>query len=124
MRLPKNLSSALSFAILAAGTLWAAGPGFGAEFFTALNDLPAMPGLTEMTGKGVVFDKPEGRIVEIYAQGAVKRADVMTFYRSTLPALGWAEAGFLAFRREGEVLRIEFSKGDRTLEVRFLLSPK
>ena len=96
----------------------------GAEFFTALNDLPAMPGLAEMTGKGVVFDKPEGRIVEIYAQGPVKRADVLKFYQSTLPALGWVEAGSLAFRREGEVLRIEFSKGDRMLKVRFMLSPR
>lgn len=124
MRRPKRLSSALFFAILAAGTLWAAGPGLGAEFFTTLDDLPAMPGLAEMKGKSVVFDKPEGRIVEIYAQGPVKRADVVIFYRSTLPALGWADAGLLAFRREGEVLLIEFSKNDQTLEVRFLLSPR
>jgi len=96
----------------------------GATFVAGVEDLPLMPGLAEVSGAGVVFDKPGGRIVEAYAEGAVGRAEVIGFYRQTLPQLGWAAAGETAYRREGERLEIVILGGDGDLVVRFTLQPE
>ncbi len=96
----------------------------GATFVADVEDLPLMPGLAEVSGAGVVFDKPGGRIVEAYAEGAVGRAEVIDFYRRTLPQLGWAAAGGTAYRREGERLEIVILGGDGDLVVRFTLQPE
>ena len=48
-----------------------------------------MPGLIPIAGSDLVFDKPEGRIVEAQAQGASSRAKVQAFYAASLPQLGW-----------------------------------
>ena len=102
----------------------AAQSGFVAE----VADLPLMPGLSEVEGAGVVFDKPSGRIVEAYAQGAVTREAVLRFYRDTLPQLGWHETGAASFRREGERLALEFieskEQGGGPLTLRFVLKPE
>ena len=87
-------------------------------------DLPLMPGLVEVAGAGVVFDKPSGRIVETYVQGEVGRDAVLDFYRRSLPALGWEAAGAAGFRREGEHLRLEFVSEEGPLVLRFSLHPE
>jgi len=95
----------------------------GDAFVAGVEDLPLMPGLAEVSDAGVVFDKPGGRIVEAYAEGAVGRAEVIGFYRQTLPQLGWHAVGDTAFRREGERLEIVILGGDGDLVVRFTLQP-
>lgn len=98
-------------------------------FAAGIEDLPLMPGLAQVAEAGVVFDKPSGRIVESYAEGAATRAEVEAFYRRTLPQLGWravdregdAGPGFL---REGERLVISFLGRDGDLVVRFTLQPE
>ncbi len=92
-------------------------------FVAGVEDLPLMPGLAEVSEAGVVFDKPGGRIVEAYAEGAVGQAEVIGFYRQTLPQLGWYAVGDTAFRREGERLEIVILGGDGDLVVRFTLQP-
>ncbi len=87
-------------------------------------DLPLMPGLAEVPDAGVVFDKPAGRIVEAYAEGAVSRAAVTAFYIRTLPNLGWRAKAEALFQREGEVLRLGFMGDDGALVVRFTLQPE
>jgi hypothetical protein len=106
-------------------------PALAADaFVSGINDLPLMPGLRALPGEGTVFDAPAGRVVEAWADGAVAREAVLSFYAATLPQLGWSAAGPDLFRREGESLRLEFPaagpRGDRatgTLLVRFYLSP-
>ena len=93
-------------------------------FVAGIEDLPLMPGLAEVRDAGVVFDKPGGRIVEAYAEGAVRRAEVIGFYRQTLPQLGWQSAGDTAYRREGERLEIVILGDDGELVVRFTLQPE
>ena len=78
-------------------------------FIAEIDDLPLMPGLAEVEGAGVVFDKPSGRIVEAYARGAVTREAVASFYRDTLPQLGWSETAGLILRARGR------KPGDRFL---------
>jgi len=97
---------------------------FADGFVSGIEDLPLMQGLEETEG-GMVFDSPAGRIVEAVAVGKVSREDVLDFYIETLPQLGWTPAGQGVFRREGEVLRIEFPGRDGSgTTVRFALSPE
>ncbi len=119
-RLGAPLVALLGFALLSSAEGAAQGGGFVAE----VADLPLMPGLEEVEGAGVAFDKPAGRIVEAYARGDVTREAVLAFYRDTLPQLGWTEAGGGNFRREGERLALEFLEGDGPLTLRFTLKPE
>ncbi len=93
-------------------------------FLDAIADLPLMPGLEEVDEAGLVFDKPGGRIVEAYAQGAVAADEVLDFYRRTLPQLGWRASGHAAFAREGERLTIEVAPSGAQTAVRFILAPQ
>ncbi|MFQ5764891.1 MAG: hypothetical protein ACE5GT_08185 [Rhodospirillales bacterium] len=95
-------------------------------FVSAIDDLPVMPGLVEDLDAAMVFDSPAGRIVEAFAQGNVRAPDVLAFYAETLPQLGWRPSGTGVFRREQEILTVEFPDGERDgtpLTVRFALAP-
>lgn len=95
-----------------------------ATFLSNLDDIPLMPGLAERKDLAVSFDKPEGRIVEAYAEGRLSAAAVSKFYASTLPQLGWRSQGNNRFAREGEELLINFTTAANKLTVQFSLSPK
>lgn len=93
------------------------------KFVAGFEDLPLMPGLSQMTGTSVLFDTPQGRIVQASAVGDVSRLELLQFYVETLPQLGWTRVGEEEFRREGEQLRFEFKVVPNGLEVRFLVEP-
>ena len=95
----------------------------GDGYVEGLEDVPLMPGLESIADAGMVFDDPSGRIVEAYAEGRVERSEVLAFYAATLPQLGWRAEGEAIYRREGEVLRLEFIGGAGMLAVHFFLSP-
>jgi hypothetical protein len=127
--MPTGTRRRLLFAALIAALTLAgpATPGSRAQaqdYIAEVEDLPLMPGLAEVEGAGVVFDKPDGRIVEAYAQGWVTREAVLAFYRQALPQLGWRAAGGAVFRREGEALSLDFLDGGGALVVRFTLVPQ
>ncbi|MEX0921532.1 MAG: hypothetical protein WD489_00435 [Rhodovibrionaceae bacterium] len=92
-------------------------------FISNVPDLPLMPGLEEVPEQAIVFDKPEGRIVETFAIGLVTQDAVIAFYRETLPQLGWTATGPASYKREGEQLVLAFTPGHDSLIVRFMLSP-
>ena len=96
-----------------------------AGFVSTIEDLPLMPGLIEEEG-GLVFDSARGRIVEAYATGPVSAGAVRDFYDETLPQLGWRRLGDSVFRRENEILKVEFPGGPGAappLTVGFRLMP-
>jgi hypothetical protein len=99
------------------------GAALAAEFVAGTEDLPLMPGLAAVAGSSLVFDKPQGRIVEAQATGNVSRSAVQSFYGATLPQLGWTSAGTNAWHREGEQLRLDFHGRDGDLTIGFRLSP-
>ena len=98
-------------------------PARADEFVAGTEDVPLMPGLAPVGDAPLVFDKPEGRIVEAQARGKLARAGVRDFYGATLPQLGWS-GGADVWRREGEVLRLDFRGRDGDLTVGFTLSPQ
>ena len=117
---------ALAAASIAAPTSGPAGARAAdpTAYVAGIDDLPLMPGLTAVSDAGVVFDKPSGRIVESYAEGAVARSAVAAFYAATLPQLGWRARQSNVFVREGERLSLIFLGGDGDLIVRFTLEPQ
>jgi hypothetical protein len=94
------------------------------EFVAGTEDVPLMPGLRNQASTLVVFDKPQGRIVEIEARGRVTRAAAEKFYAASLPPLGWVADGSHRWRREGEGLRLDIRGADGDLRVGFSLSPR
>jgi hypothetical protein len=109
--------TALAFCMLAAAAL------AGDTFLAGFGDLPLMKGLAAAPDSETVFDTPAGRIVEGYAVGAVSRDSVETFYRKSLPQLGWRRVKPNVYRREEETLTIELTKRGESLTVRFMLAP-
>lgn len=94
------------------------------RFVTGIADLPLMPGLEEIDGSAVVFSKPEGRIVEVAARGAITSEAVRVFYDRTLPQLGWRRQKAGAWQRESERLRLDMMVGKGGLTIQFSLTPQ
>ena len=94
------------------------------QFVAGTEDLPLMPGLKPVANSDMVFDKPEGRIVEARAEGATTRAKVEAFYAASLPPLGWKPAGRDVWQRDTERLRLDFAGSGGRLAVGFSLSPR
>ncbi len=92
-------------------------------YVAGMEDVPLMAGLAPTRTNDVTFDSPLGRIVIVHAQGAVERPRVLEFYATSLTELGWDRIGDSAFRREGELLRLELGQRAEFLTVRFTLSP-
>jgi|SRR5579862_2189638 len=115
MRLPLALISLLLLASAAASA---------DEFVAGTEDVPLMPGLTFVAGSDLVFDKPEGRIVEAQAQGPLARAKVQAFYAASLPPLGWKKIGADRWQRDAERLTLDFRGPDGHLVVGFTISPQ
>lgn len=94
------------------------------QFFSVLSDVPVMSGLVEMQDDAVVFDKPEGRIVEAYANmDGVTKEDVGIFYRATLPQFGWGLVEGNTYFRNGEYLELSFDEERGNKTVKFMIRP-
>jgi len=92
-------------------------------------EVPLMPGLAADEAASLVFDKPQGRIVEAEARGAVTRHAVMAFYEESLPQLGWRRTAAKtpdtkSYERDGERLSLDFDGRDGNLQVAFTLAPR
>ena len=110
---------ALALALLLPG----AAPADPSGWVPGTEDVPLMPGLAPTGDAGLVFDKPQGRIVEASAHGSVSRHAVLAFYQESLPQLGWRAAGERQFLRDGEQLSLGFNGHDGNLLVDFTLVP-
>lgn len=106
-------------------------PAFAAEqvasgpaFFEALYDVPVMPGLKEIPGQAMLFDKPDGRIASVTAATAqYDNAAISRFYDETLPQLGWKKIAQNQYVRGEDRLEFELTKKPPLTVVHFTLSP-
>ena len=110
-----------------AGPSWANDP---VGFMQTMEDVPLMPGLRELADHAVVFDQPEGRIVEVTAvadnmTAGTGSAPITAFYSQTLPQLGWTAEGPGVWVREKERLSLQFSAANGgPAMVRFMIQPR
>jgi len=112
-------------ALLASALMLASPIARAQQFVPGTEDLPLMKDLAAVIGSDVVFNKPEGRIVEATARGKVTKAAVRGFYDETLPQLGWnAATSADTWTRETETLHLDFSGHDGDLWVTFSLVPR
>jgi hypothetical protein len=124
----KNGIFRVIFAVIACFIFWIAAPALHAaespQFFSSIPDMPLMTGLKELTDQTVVFDKPEGRIIESVAliESQPEEA-VIRFYKDTLPQLGWARIGNLSFQREDEFLRVSIENFEGRKFLRLAIAP-
>lgn len=101
-------------------------------YLDAVEDMPLMEGLHETGDGGIIFDKPNGRIVRSIAEGRVGVVAARSFYANTLPQLGWIRQqklelieDLLVFDRESERLEIEIvPQPGGVTQVRFAIEPK
>jgi hypothetical protein len=98
-------------------------PAFAAEYIESLGDIPLMPELTIRNEHTVIFDVPEGRVVEVTATSATS-IPVAAFYAQSLPALGWKAHGNSGYYRERERLDIITEQDGRGIRVIFSLKPE
>lgn len=117
MTVIQRLSALAAILTILSTPALAAGPGFLSE----VDDLPLAPGLVELPG-GTLFDSPQGRIVEANARGNLLEVEARNFYDETLPELGWQLVGSDTYRRDKEVLRLDYSEG-MPMTVHFSLAP-
>lgn len=94
------------------------------RFVSGIVDLPLMPGLEEIDGSAMVFSKPQGRIVEVSARGAVTSDAVRFFYGRTLPQLGWRPRQNGGWQRDNEVLQFNMKQTNAGLVIEYSLTPQ
>lgn len=91
-------------------------------YLSGHEDLPLLAGLTQDRDSVMVFDTPQGRVVETFAQTPESGQAVLSAYAETLPQMGWTRKSPTRFERGAEALVFEVvSKGPPTV-VRILLT--
>lgn len=99
-----------------------------ASFIEGLEDVPILTGMKQVPKDTISFGNEESRLVEAYlTSNKVGFKKVETFYKQTLPQMGWVYQGrrenTLVFEREGEVLDIA-KESSNPLMVRITVKSK
>jgi hypothetical protein len=95
------------------------------RFFSSMQDVPLVAGLSELADQTVTFDKPEGRIIESVAEIESGSFDsVKKSYDEALPQLGWNRIAENSYARENEFLHLNFETYDGRNFVRVLVRPR
>ena len=90
-----------------------------------MEDIPLVPGLSELPDQTVSFDKPEGRIVESVAEiETPDAAFVKNAYEDTLPQLGWRRVSDNLYVRERESLTLAFESYEGRNFMRVMVRPR
>lgn len=99
--------------------------------------IPLMAGLNENADGALLFDSPEGRIINAEANGKVNSQEAYQYYKVVLPSLGWQvehdrETGMicdgnsifcLMAVREDESLSLNIEEANGTSKITYSLSP-
>jgi hypothetical protein len=102
------------------------------DFVPGLDDIPLAPGLVAADEPDLVFDKPEGRLVETSATSRQSEKKLRDFYAVTLPQMGWqaekstkdAAKDTDRYRRDQEVLTLVTHRKDGNTDIIFRLNPQ
>lgn len=115
-----------TFLVLTILVLMATANAFaGTQYFETMPDVPLMEGLREYPGEAVIFDKPQGRIIEAVAKLEGPTEDqVNAFYNETLPQLGWENVDDGTFERETETLQISYEIHEGATYLKLAVAPQ
>ena len=94
------------------------------QFFSSFQDIPLMPGLTELGEQGVVYDKPGGRFAESLADtGGHSEQEVLAYYEASMPQFGWKKIGPSLYSREKERLSLQIESFEGRQVLRLSIEP-
>lgn len=101
---------------------------FRAAFYETIDDIPVLTGLLELTDNSVVYDKPQGRYIQmVLFSDSLPAERIKSFFAASLPQLGWAPSKNLDqtihFTRGKEQLRLDLSTYHQDQTITFTLSP-
>ncbi|MBV6631651.1 MAG: hypothetical protein KI792_01315 [Alphaproteobacteria bacterium] len=95
------------------------------DYVEGFDALPLMPGLAPSAAGSLIFDKPDGRILEAVLIGQVSASDTFSYYEPTLRSLGWEavdESGAERHYRRGvENLQLLYQEGAGTAPAQLIL---
>jgi hypothetical protein len=106
----------------AALALFCAAPALAQEYLSGHEDLPLLAGLHQDPDSVTVFDAPQGRIVETFAQTREPAKAVLAAYAETLPQMGWTRQSPARYVRGAETLVFEVVDAGPPTVVRILLT--
>lgn len=100
-------------------------------------DLPLLKGLSENNDAAMLFDSPDGRIINAQAAGEISAIQIFEYYKVVLPSLGWrvtedhmsgltCEKGAkycISARREKEGLALNIHENGARSKINYALSP-
>jgi hypothetical protein len=116
-----------TIALLSLIAVCATAPVRADAFLDVLDDVPVMPGLVDEAETAVAFESAAGRIVMAQASAPARpgldAGAVLSFYRATLPSLGWRAETPTRFLRDGEVLTLGVAQANGRVALRFELRP-
>jgi hypothetical protein len=93
-------------------------------YFEALYDIPVMPGLEELKGDAVLFDKPDGRIASATAASRkLTPAQIKGFYAESLSQMGWKKRTQNQYVRGDDLLVLEVLEKPPLTVLHLTLSP-
>lgn len=96
-----------------------------ARFFSSMQDVPLVVGINELPDQTLVYDKPEGRIVESVAEVNSGTFDsIRKAYDETLPQLGWRKIADNTYTRQGEFLTMNYEAIDGRNFLKVMVRPK
>jgi hypothetical protein len=93
------------------------------KFVPALPEVPLPETYEVDPTAGSFFDTAEGRIAETYAAGIEDLNEVVRFYKTVMPQLGWQEIEELVFYKEGEILILTPEEEEYINTIRYQLKP-
>lgn len=89
-------------------------------FLTKTSDVPLMDGLTVRSTNQMDFDTPMGQVLSLEAVSKNKTGDdVIKFYESVLPQMGWRIKEKGSFSRQSDTLNIVILKNKKPSKIKF-----
>ncbi|MBO7244340.1 MAG: hypothetical protein J6V53_03550 [Alphaproteobacteria bacterium] len=96
---------------------------FAETFLANTSDIPVMNGLQINSAEEMDFDTPTGQLLVLEGVSNKKCGDeILKFYQTTLPQLGWKETEQGIFNRQNDSLTITILKNNQPSKVRFDIS--
>lgn len=89
-------------------------------FLTKTSDVPLMEGLKVSATNQMDFDTPSGQVLSLEGTSKTKTGDdILRFYESILPQMGWVLKEKGVFERQNDSLNIVILKNKKPSKIRF-----